>query len=151
MTTAIAERSQTASLPSLPEHGLQLTSGLTVSSTVAEVGWGRLPTAADRPRLARLLGILEARSRVVTRTDIIMPLTRLANHFRNERSVAEWQMLFEDYCLDLGEFSVGDIQQAIIDHRRTKPFFPKISELVELAQGHKSEREFSLKRVRQLL
>ena len=79
------------------------------------------------------------------------PLARLANHFRNERNAAEWQMLFEDYLSDLKEFSAADIEQAVIDHRRAKPFFPKIAELVELAETHKTLREFGLKRVRKLL
>jgi hypothetical protein len=149
--TAIAVGSQPASLPSLPERGLCFISDLTIRPEVAEAGWGRLPTAADKPRLSALLAILEARSRPPADAEIVLALTRLANHFPRERDPAQWRMLLEDYLRDLEGFSAADIQEAIVDHRRTKRFFPKISELIERAEMHKTEREFGLKRVRALL
>ena len=138
-------------LPSLPEHGLCFISKLTIRRCVAEAGLGRLPTAADKPELASLLAILEARSRPPGDAEVVLSLTRLANHFPRERDPAQWRMLLEDYLRDLEGFSVGDIEQAIVDHRRSKRFFPTISELVALAEKHRSDREFLLKRLRQLL
>ncbi len=149
--TALAVRSQPASLPSLPERGLCFINNLTIRPEVARAGWGRLPTECDRPKLAAALAVLEARSRPPADAEVVIALTRLANHFPRERDPAQWRMLLDDYLRDLEGFSAGDIEQATVDHRRTKRFFPKISELLELAEKHRCDREFFLKRVRQLL
>jgi hypothetical protein len=149
--TAIVAQSQPASLPSLPERGLCFINDLTIRRDVAEAGWGRLPTQADKAKLSALLAVLEARSRPPTDAEIVLSLTRLANHFPRERDPGQWRMLLEDYLRDLEGFSAGDIERSIVDHRRSKRFFPTISELVELGQVHKAQREFALKRVRQLL
>ena len=135
----------------MPERGLCFINDLTIRPEVAAAGWGRLPTAADKAELSALFAFLEARSRPPTDAEILLALTRLANHFPRERDPAQWRMLLEDYLRDLEGFSAADIHEAIVDHRRAKRFFPTVSELIELAQMHRTEREFGLKRVRQLL
>jgi len=76
---------------------------------------------------------------------LIALLARLANHRSKERSRQEWQMLFEDYIEDLGEFSAAHMQEAIKEHRQSSPFFPASAELrgrcLELVKRDKSRLE----------
>lgn len=137
MTTEVATQNRQELTQSSPVDGLRLL------GTRECFRWDRDPdTNAMRrvyvvPSPEEAKALEEARvwleSRLVpgTKQTIIGALARLANHSKSERSAAEWKMLFEDYCQDLGEFSDAHVQQAVVDHRRSSNWFPKIAELRE--------------------
>ena len=81
-----------------------------------------------------LIVCLGARRTKATADEISIALTRLANHFRNDRSPSEWKMLIEDYTHDLSQFSGAHVVEAIAEYRRTKPYFPKVSEIFEICE-----------------
>lgn len=89
---------------------------------------------AQREPLLNLIACLTARTTKASRDEIAAILTRLANHFRNERTAAEWKMLIEDYVHDLSRFSGAHVAEAIAEYRRSKPYFPKIAELYEICE-----------------
>ena len=78
-------------------------------------------------------------------------LARLANHRWKERSRQEWQMLFEDYVEDLGEFSAEHMQEAIKEHRQSSPFFPASAELRARCLEHVMRDKARLERCKRLL
>jgi hypothetical protein len=101
--------------------------------------------------LARLIECLAARSTPATVDAITTILARRAVHFKNERTSAEWRLLFEDYCADLAEFSADHIAEAVRDQRREKPYFPKVSELVARCNALRAVEGEEARRARVLL
>lgn len=78
-------------------------------------------------------------------------LARLANHRGKERTPQEWQMLFEDYCDDLAEFSDHHLHQAIQEHRKNSTWFPSIAELSERCRGLRERDKWRLERAEKIL
>lgn len=152
MTTEIAIQSQQGSLPQLPAQGLRLIDVLCTSAHVMSIAKAELVLVSPEHigPLSELISALEARGRPASKADIIIPLTRLANHWKSDRTPAEWRMLFEDYVLDLQDFSAGDVEDAIHEHRRTEKFFPRISELIAKCTQYRGQREWQLIRAKEL-
>lgn len=90
--------------------------------------------------------ILVARMAPCAPDALIVMLTRLSNHFKNERSPQEWQILFRDYLDDLAEYSEEAIAQALTEHRRNKKWFPKVAELRAACAAFQSEGQHLLDR-----
>lgn len=82
---------------------------------------------------------------------VIGAIARLANHFRADRPADAWQMLFEDYAADLDGISEAHLSEAIRKYRASKPFFPKVAELVEIWNGLRLVEAEQHRRARVLL
>lgn len=60
-------------------------------------------------------------------------------------------MLFEDYAADLDGISEAHLSEAIRKYRASKPFFPKVAELVEIWNGLRLVEAEQHRRARVLL
>lgn len=87
--------------------------------------------ANERPAMQTAYQAIEARLVPAEPQRIIALLMRLANHFRKDRTAAEWTALAHDYVEDLCEFSEPHIAEAVRRHRRERSWFPKVAELRE--------------------
>lgn len=153
MTTEITTWNRRDIAPSLPALGLQLLAErVSIRMETCPFAGRRLVrpkhpplTDGERDALEQTAVALSDWLAPGDRTLLIALLARLANHRSKERSPQQWQMLFEDYVEDLGEFSTAHIQEAIKEHRRSSTFFPASAELrahcVELVRLDKSRLE----------
>jgi hypothetical protein len=94
---------------------------------------------------------MEARQAPASRVTVIAALARLANHFRTDRPADAWQMLFEDYAHDLEGISEAHLAEVIRDYRTSKPYFPKVADLVELWNKLRGPESEQARRARVLL
>lgn len=94
---------------------------------------------------------LERRQAPLARMALVGQLARLANHFRGERPAESWTMLFEDYASDLDGISGEYLAQIVEDWRQSKPWFPKVCELLDRWNAAKSADALRLHRARVLL
>lgn len=108
-------------------------------------------TPDQRGQLTLLRDCLERRHAPAKPAVIMAHLARLANHWKNERGPAEWQALFEDYAHDLNGISEAHLVETIASHRKTKHWFPKISDLHEPAVAARLFEREDLRKVRCLL
>lgn len=115
-------------------------------------GWKARPiTSSDSQFLTEVLERLDARLQPADRVAVIGAIARLANHFRADRPADAWQMLFEDYAADLDGISEAHLSEAIRKYRASKPFFPKVAELVEIWNGLRLVEAEQHRRARVLL
>ena len=137
MTTAVVIRSERALTLALPEQWLRLLDERESFRKVDDGNgckrWARIKllplTEAEAAALSEMMLVLDMRLKPGLRQTLVESLARIANHYNSERSPSEWQMLFEDYIQDLGEFSDATVSQALAEHRRESPWFPKIADL----------------------
>ena len=159
MTTAITRVIQQDLVPSVPELALQLIAERPPMRRVADPHRSRdyekaiYPrlTNAQRSALTQGLAALQGVLMPSPRAQIIRVLARLVVHYPREKSQQEWQMQFEDLAEDLAPFSAAHVQEAIKEHRRSKPFYPKSSELHARCLELVERDEFRLKRCERLL
>lgn len=146
-------------MPSLLERGLSLLSERPAIRVMQDQYRGRYfeqpnypaLTAPEIEALSETARTLEIWLSPGQRAAAVGLLARLANHHRKARSAEEWQMLFEDYCDDLAEFSDAHVAEAIGEHRRQSNWFPTIAELRERCLELRQRDNFRLIRARGLL
>lgn len=80
-----------------------------------------------------------------------MALTRLAAHFWSERGPSEWKIVFEDYADDLKIFPADIIGASIATYRRQAKWWPKVSELLEIAKPMLAKRQTQLARIQKIM
>lgn len=105
---------------------------------------------ADKDGLLGHLRAVEASMEPAPRQAIIIALTRLAAHFWNDRPANQWKIVFEDYADDLGKIPADIVGEAITVYRTRGKFWPKVSELLEIAYPILLRRQRSLTRIRKL-
>lgn len=103
------------------------------------------------PWLTALERELDDVLRPATARSIVEQLARLSNHFRGERSAASWDMLFEDYALDLEGISSIHLAAALDETRTTRQWFPKVADLMSLWHTRRFKDAERLRRTRALL
>lgn len=137
MTTDLATTNPPDLTPSSLGPGLRLLAARPPIRMVSDPMRGRYLERLEYPdldpvqrqTLERTRDLLIDRLTPGTDAGIIAHLARIANHHSKDRTPGQWQMLFEDYCCDLREFSTGHVEQACLEHRRSSNWFPKIAEL----------------------
>jgi hypothetical protein len=148
------------STPLLPPLGLSLLSDRIAVRAVQDPHEGRrierveLPPLTDDETAALEMtrDALQVYLQPGRRAAIVAMLARLANlHRTKDRSPQEWQMLFEDYCEDLGEFSEAHVSEAIKEHRQNSNWFPTIAELRGRCLELRARDKFRLERAKRLL
>jgi hypothetical protein len=82
-----------------------------------------------------------------------MLLARYSNHFRSDRSEADWTALFKDYVGLLSDLQYELIEKALLNLWRTKNWFPKVAEIREeverlIKARHEDRQEVELLHVR---
>lgn len=83
--------------------------------------------------------------------EIVIMLTRLSVHFwQPDRPVEHVQSLIEDYVQDLAHLPSDVLQTAVATWRRTGQWWPKVSELLALAEPMLKERREDLRTCRQI-
>jgi hypothetical protein len=82
---------------------------------------------------------------------IIRHLARLANYHWAERPADAWQMLFEDYAVDLEGISETHLETIVQSCRKIVKWFPKMPELMDQWAVERCRDREKLRRARVLL
>lgn len=100
---------------------------------------------------AQLLSIresLESGLLPTGREALAIELGKLALHFwRPDRSQSQWKTLLKDYLEDLSEFPLDHIQEVCKEWRRTKKWWPKVSEFRERLVEKRASRKYDIQRL----
>ena len=79
-------------------------------------------------------------------------LSKLQLHFPNPLiSQQQMMLILQDYLVDLAEYPTDIIEQAILDYRRgDNLYFPKVGQLLKIAEKYLFQRQTKLKRLRKI-
>jgi hypothetical protein len=95
---------------------------------------------------------LEAISKPAEQLEILQMLSKLQLHFPNPLiSQQQMMLILQDYLVDLAEYPTDIIEQAILDYRRgDNLYFPKVGQLLKIAEKYLFQRQTKLKRLRKI-
>lgn len=115
-------------------------------------GWKPSPvTSSDLRSLEALESEFLERQRPTDRATIIAHLARLANYYGGDRTTQSWEMMFDDYALDLEGISEAHLRDIASLQRRTNKWFPRVAEITEAWNLMKYREAEQARRARVLL
>lgn len=116
-------------------------------------GWRcpRLPESVSRESVEAAAAEWRASLRPAGRAAVVDVLTRLAMHFWTaDRPEHHFEPLIEDYAGDLAHLPADVLHEVAVTWRRTQKWFPKIAELLAMAEPEIERRREMLRRLEQL-
>lgn len=95
-----------------------------------------------RAQIPSALAAVEASLRPASQTEIVTMLTRLLAHFPlGDRSAAQVKILLADYASDLAELPADILNTTAERYRRDGKFWPKVAELIDIAEPMLARRQ----------
>ena len=107
-------------------------------------------SAETKAGLEAHLRAVEATMTPAPKEAITIALARLAAHFWNDRNEVQWKIMFEDYARDFQDIPADILGESLTLYRKRGKFWPKVSEILEIANPMVLKRKRILARLRKL-
>lgn len=105
-------------------------------------------SADDREACKRAVLTLDRMLEPAKREEVAVLLGRLLLHSAKQpkHDEGQWKLIFADYQTDLAEYPLDILEATAIEWRRSKPWWPHISDLLAIAKPKLDERRAMLAR-----
>ena len=106
----------------------------------------------DRDACKHAVLTLERMLQPASREEVAVLLGRLLLHSAKQpkHDEKQWKLIFDDYQTDLAEFPLDILEETAVEWRRSKPWWPHVSDLLAIAKPKVDERRAMLARAKDI-